>query len=66
MALWLLYMLISFFSAKCAKNVANFTEIDCRENGFAVFKTLMLYILTSIIGKKKSNSTQGYVNVRDK
>ena len=66
MALWLLNILHPLFSAKCVKNVANFTEIDCLDNGLAIFKTSMLYILTAIIGKKKSNSTQGYVNVRDK
>ena len=60
MALWLLNTLHSFFSKKCEKNVANFTEIDCFDNGPPIFKTVMLHILTAINENKKSGSTQGY------
>ena len=65
MALGLLNMLHLFISAKCVENVANFAEIDCRDNGLAIFKTSILNILTAINRKKKSNSTQGYSYVID-
>ena len=60
MALWLFNTLHSFFYKKSEKNVANFTEIDCFENGLPIFKSVMLYILTAINENKKSGSTQGY------
>ena len=66
MALWLLNILIALFCTKCVENVANFTEIDCRDNGLVIFKIVMLCIVTAVIGKKKSNSTEGYGYVIDR
>ena len=63
---WLLNILIALFSTKCVENVANFTEIDCRDNGLVIFKIVMLCIVTAVIGKKKSNSTEGYGYVIDR
>ena len=40
--------------------MANFTEIDCFDNGLPIIITVMLYILTAINENKKSGSTQGY------